>query len=125
MRSKYTRQEKYDMVIECRNSGLSDYQWCQRNGISHSTFYNWTLQLRNSGAELPSPSNLNAFVPASKPDIVKLNVIDDISLPSEMDNSSNTSTSVEIIIGKASIRISNNISQSLLTVLMSSIGGCL
>ena len=27
--------------MECRKSGLSDYQWCKQKGIKPGTFYNW------------------------------------------------------------------------------------
>lgn len=27
--------------MECRSSGLSDYQWCMEHNINPSTFYNW------------------------------------------------------------------------------------
>lgn len=47
MRRSYTKQEKFDYVMECRSSGLLDYQWCRKNNISPSTFYNWTQQLKN------------------------------------------------------------------------------
>ena len=33
--------EQYRLVMECRQSGLSDYQWCLEQGIKPSIFYNW------------------------------------------------------------------------------------
>ena len=32
--------QQYQLIMECRNSGLSDYQWCKEQGIRPGTFYN-------------------------------------------------------------------------------------
>lgn len=34
MRKRITIQEKFELIMECRNSGLSDYQWCKQRGLS-------------------------------------------------------------------------------------------
>ena len=36
-----TEQEQYDIIMECRQSRLSDYQWCLEHNINPGTFYNW------------------------------------------------------------------------------------
>ena len=38
MRSKFTMQQKFDMIMECHSSGLSDYMWCKEHDIRSSTF---------------------------------------------------------------------------------------
>lgn len=127
MRSKYSKQEKFDMIMDCRQSGLSDYQWCKRNGISTSTFYGWSQQLRKSGFDLPDPSDRDSFIPTPKQDIVKLEVVDNISVPIDVGPIRNTfsdnAISVEIEIGQAKIKISNDINPALLTQIMSGLGG--
>jgi transposase-like protein len=35
--------------MECRSSGLTDYQWCMERGIKPGTFYNWVKRLRKRG----------------------------------------------------------------------------
>lgn len=41
MRSKrISADEQFQLIMECRRSGLSDYQWCQMNDINPGTFYN-------------------------------------------------------------------------------------
>lgn len=125
MYAKYSKQEKIDMIMECRSSGLSDYQWCKQHGISASSFYNWTVQLKKLGAELPAPTDRESFSPVSNQDIVKLDIVDDISLPSNPNPIPNLAPAVEIVVGKATIKISNDISPELLSKLMSCIGGCL
>lgn len=34
-------EERFDLILECRNSGLIDYQWCKQKGISTNTLYRW------------------------------------------------------------------------------------
>lgn len=34
------KDEQIRLIMECRQSGLSDYQWCQRQDINVGTFYN-------------------------------------------------------------------------------------
>lgn len=36
----------YDLVMQCRKSGLFDKQWCINNDIAPSTFYWWIKKLR-------------------------------------------------------------------------------
>lgn len=31
-------EEQYRLIMECRKSGLSDYQWCLNNDINPGTF---------------------------------------------------------------------------------------
>ena len=53
MRSKFTTQQKFDMVMDCRSSGLSDYMWCKKHDIQTSTFYSWVRQLKRNGVNVP------------------------------------------------------------------------
>lgn len=41
-----TADEQYRLIMECRSSGLSDFQWCNEHGIKPGTFYNWVKRLR-------------------------------------------------------------------------------
>ena len=41
--------EQYRLVMDCRQSGLSDARWCQENGIHPGTFYNLVNRLRKKG----------------------------------------------------------------------------
>jgi transposase-like protein len=42
-------EEQYWLIMECRASGMTDYQWCTEHGIKPGTFYNWVKRLRKSG----------------------------------------------------------------------------
>ena len=41
-----TADEQYQLIMECRSSGLSDHQWCTEHNINPGTFYNWVKRLR-------------------------------------------------------------------------------
>ena len=54
MRAKrISSDEQFRLIMECRQSGLSDYQWCQANEINPGTFYNWVSRLRKQGMDIP------------------------------------------------------------------------
>ena len=49
-------EEQYKLVLECRQSGLSDYHWCLEHDIKPGTFYNWVKRLRKAGTYMiPAP----------------------------------------------------------------------
>lgn len=46
--------EQYRLIMECRASGLTDYEWCLQHDIKPGTFYNWVKRLRQKCCpELP------------------------------------------------------------------------
>ena len=47
-------EDQYRLIMECRASGLTDYQWCIEHGIKPGTFYNWIKRLRQKGTVLPA-----------------------------------------------------------------------
>ena len=63
------KDEQMKLIMECRQSGLSDYQWGQRQGINAGTFYNWVSKLRKSGYTIPD-SNSKTEGAATVQDVV-------------------------------------------------------
>ena len=66
----------YELVMQCRRSGLSDRQWCLNNDIVPSTFYYWVRRLQQHACyDLPetecSGRNVSA---AGKQDVVCVNI---------------------------------------------------
>ena len=52
-------EEQYRLIMECRQSGLSDHQWCLNKGINLGTFYNWVKRLRqNNCCDIPERNQL-------------------------------------------------------------------
>lgn len=45
----------YDLILRCRTSGLSDYQWLLENNIKSPTFYYHLKRLRQKACDIPEP----------------------------------------------------------------------
>ena len=74
MNPNYVRRpEQIRFIMECRQSGLSDYQWCKAQNINPGTFYNWVRRLKKSGYTFPESESQNCGVPV-KQEVVKLDL---------------------------------------------------
>jgi len=72
----------FELIMQCRSSGLSDRQWCMNQGIPQSTFYTWLKKLRDKACyEIPESSNRTDNSSRSLPqDVVQVKIIPD-SMP--------------------------------------------
>lgn len=121
MRAKRrTEQEQYDMIMECRQSGLSDHQWCLEHDINPGTFYNWVRRFRKQACEFPAPAGKDRFQ-AIHQEVVKMEIIpdhpSDLFEQSSMEDTAEitkTVATMELQIGKAVLRISNQTDPRLL-----------
>ena len=43
--------EQIRLINECRQSGMTDADWCRENDIAVSTFYNWVSPLPEAAAD--------------------------------------------------------------------------
>lgn len=93
-------KEQCRLVMECRQSGLSDALWCQQNDIRPGTFYNWTARLRQRGCELPDSVSQDDFIPSPRQDVVKVDLVAD---------SYNASSANETIVFDSSIPTSSTL----------------
>ena len=68
MRSKRIPAEKqYRLIMECRQSGLTDHQWCVEHDIKPGTFYNWVKRLcQKSCMDLPASTGRSHSAPESQ-----------------------------------------------------------
>lgn len=66
----------YELVMQCRKSGLSDRQWCLDNDIVLSTFYYWVRRLRQHACyDLPETKCSGRNVSATeRQDVVCVNI---------------------------------------------------
>ena len=79
------KSEQIKLIMECRRSGLSDYQWCQNQGINPGTFYNRVNKLRKAGYTFPDSESRVSALPV-KQEVVKLDMIDSpVSTPVMME----------------------------------------
>ena len=84
MRSKRIPvEEQYRLIMECRQSGLTDHQWCVEHDIKPGTFYNWVKRLRQKGCvDLPASTRRTYCAPESQ-DVVRVDFHDTDPIPYE------------------------------------------
>ena len=89
MRRKRTSpQEQLRLIQACRQSGLTDFDWCQAHGIPPATFYGWIHRLKQKG-EMEVPSGVPTIVrkEAGPPDIVKIEIEAEGEIAQDMEGS--------------------------------------
>ena len=121
--AKVPAEEQCKLIIECRQSGLSDQQWCLNHDIKPGTFYNWVKRLRQRGGyDIPAPAR-RSCKEAPKQEVVRLEfnensaTVIEASVPAYGDSYPPQTLALpvmELSIGKASLRISNEIDPVLL-----------
>ena len=135
MRSKrISANEQFLLIMECRQSGLSDYQWCQMNDINPGTFYNWISRLRKRGMVIPMLSDQEKKTSAPLQEVVRVNLMpDSTSMPAPLQVEQNTCIipalatkeppTVEVLIGNATIRFFNHTDKSQIETTLKCLGG--
>lgn len=113
MRAKRTApDEQFRLITECRQSGLSDYQWCHQHDVNPGTFYNWISRLRKRGYPIPAADTELSI--ENRQEVVKINLIPDrivgtvLSPQAGAANHATFEPSVpimEVSIGNATIRL--------------------
>ena len=110
--------EQIRIINECRQSGMTDADWCRENDISVSTFYNWVSRCRKAAADqIPPPNYGHCEIPRSKQDVVPIDIVSDhlteqnTASQMHLDNSH----TIEVTMKDTVIRIHNNADPILLT----------
>ena len=68
--------QQYQLIMECRSSGLTDYQWCKEHGIYPGTFYNWVSRLRKKASyDVPDPVFREALISPAVQEVVRLDLV--------------------------------------------------
>ena len=125
------RDEQIRLIMECRQSGLSDYQWCKANGIYPGNFYNWVSKLRKVGYTFPESESKNNAAPVLQ-EVVKVDLAEQkISSPEIMEqNTSNLvsddkqpTIAAEILLGDITLRLYNGADQTVIQSIMECMGG--
>ena len=113
--------EQIRLINECRQSGMTDADWCRENDIAVSTFYNWVSRCRKAAAnQIPPPNYGHCEIPRSKQDVVPIDIVPD-HIPeqhtaSQMLNSNlDNSHTIEVSMKDITVRISNDADPVLLT----------
>lgn len=131
--AKKTPEEQYQLVLECRRSGLSDCDWCRKNGINPNTFYTWISRLRKKACyAIPGPSTASSPNIRPAQEIVKVDILpeDPPCKPLEQKNAfipvqaaQNDAPSIEIEADGITFRFSGPVDTSLYEKTLLMIGG--
>ena len=78
-RTFHSTEEWMQLVTTCRQSGLSDKDWCTANGINISTFYNAVARLRQKACQIPeretNTDTIHDLTVKALPDVVLVSII--------------------------------------------------
>ena len=124
--SELTLEDQYNLVMECRQSGLTDLEWCDEHNIKPGTFYYWYKNLKRAGRyDIPNTKHLCAEVETSiKQEVVKLSFNRPV-LPVKADEEIQKASSLDIIFHDACVRITNDTDLNLLSKTLSVLKECL
>ena len=125
---------QYQLIMECRSSGLTDFQWCKEHGIHPGTFYNWVSRLRKEAC-CEIPESISKVEPAPSPaqNVVRFNFNPKAERPESMfpvqpalgnpSRISELSARIEISLGGATFRIANGADAAILENILCLMGG--
>lgn len=131
MKQRVCKDDQIRLIMECRQSGLSDYQWCKKNGIHPGNFYNWVSKLRKSGYTFPEPASKSNALPNIQ-EVVKVNLIPSENPESSLLIEQNTSRDVqtsevtvaaELLMNGITLRLFNGADERLVQSTLQCIGG--
>ena len=130
-KKRVSSDEQYQLILECRSSGLSDYRWCTEHDINPGTFYNWVKRLRKKACyDIPKPAGKNNYKPQVAQEVVPLLIVDDDKVPGVSNVEHNTRIIAkqsdhvaEITYNGLTISITNDINQDVLFQLLRYVGG--
>ena len=125
-------EEWFQIINECRRSGLSDSQWCKQHDIRESTFFCAVGRLRKKAYAIPDRNKSIDVLSNSLPkqEVVRIDIEPEL-LPSGrpepmqeipamyLDNSH----TIEIDVHGINIRVFNSVDTTLLKTVLSALGG--
>lgn len=129
MSKRVCKDDQIRLIMECRQSGLSDYQWCEQNGVYPGNFYNWVSKLRKQGYTFPESEAKSNAIP-NVPEVVKVNLIQSQVHSLEMEQNVSLlettqppAVAAELLIGGITLRLFNGADEQLIQNTLRCIGG--
>ena len=125
-------EEWFQIINECRRSGLSDSQWCKQHDIRESTFFCAVGRLRKKAYAIPDRNKSIDVLSDSLPkqDVVRIDIEPELlhlSRPEPMQVVPATyldnSHTIEIDVHGINIRVFNSVDKELLKTVLSALGG--
>lgn len=129
MSKRVCKDEQIRLIMECRQSGLSDYQWCEQNGVYPGNFYNWVSKLRKQGYTFPESEAKSNALPNVQ-EVMKVNLIQSQVHSLEMEQNVSLlettqppAVAAELLIGGITLRLFNGADEQLIQNTLRCIGG--
>ncbi len=132
MSKRVCKDDQIQLIMECRQSGLSDYQWCKQNGIHPGNFYNWVSKLRKQGYSFPDSQSKLTAIPNIQ-EVVKVGLIQpkdsspkveqckqNVSLIEQADS---LAVAAELLVGGVTLRLFNGADEKLIQSTLRCLGG--
>ena len=119
-------EEWYSLIMECRQSGMTDRQWCLANDINHDSFYSAIKRLKKCSYAIPSHQTHDIHdLTLSRQEVVQVGIIPD-ARPSEVSISKpvlhiDNSHMIEITVGDIHISLCNGADPVLVSTALSAI----
>ena len=132
--SPRSNDEWMSLITQCRQSGLTDQDWCEQNGIPSSSFYNAVTRLRKQACDIPEAVRTAPVMDlTNRQDVVRIDIVPDVmpakpnipevpalQVPAEYIDKSHM---IEIFIADSSIRIGNGADPLLLETAIRALRG--
>lgn len=129
MSKRVCKDDQIRLIMECRQNGLSDYQWCEQNGVYPGNFYNWVSKLRKQGYTFPESEAKSNAIPNVQ-EVVKVNLIQSQVHSLEMEQNVSLlettqppAVAAELLIGGITLRLFNGADEQLIQNTLRCIGG--
>lgn len=109
--------EQIRLINECRQSGMTDADWCRENVIAVSTFYNWVSRCRKAASDqIPAPNYGHLENPSPKQDVVPVDIVPQQYTTSQIQQMHlDNSHTIEVTMKDVTVRICNDADPVLLT----------
>ena len=128
-RIRRSEEEWMQLITSCRQSGLSDKEWCTVNGIVISSFYNAVVRLRKKACRIPereqNTEKLCDLTASSFPDVVPISILPESTAyqaaPALQDAAAHDDNShmVQITAGNLSVQLCNGTDPALVGQILS------
>ena len=74
--SPYFIEERFSMITDCLQSGLTINMWCREHDIPTGTFYSWISQVKKSGYQVDFPKRNKPVIPPNlRQEVVRVDLV--------------------------------------------------
>ena len=113
-----SQEEWLQLIMKCRNSGMTDRTWCGQHGILVSSFYNAVKRLRRKSCDISYVSNKKPYaldLTSQKQEAVQIDIYPETIPDPEVPVSQVTSVphidnshTIELMMGDVSLKVGNS-----------------